>query len=79
MAVGPSRSLPIEALSGAELDALVAAASWYAKYHEAIIAESADDESALAVTRRQRFQHLHDGLRTLGVRLKPPAGIKVSS
>lgn len=68
----------IRTLEEDEREALVSAATWYAKYHERMIAELADDPSALAVTRRQHFQALHDGLRKLGIRLRPPAGIRVA-
>ncbi len=66
---------PAHTLSSEEFDAVVAAATWYAKYHARMIAELADDESALAVVRRERYQHLHHGLTKLGVRLHRPAGI----
>ena len=77
MSADPARVFAIEDLGEREREALVSAATWYAKYHERMIAELADDPSALAVTRREHFQALHDGLRTLGVRLRPPAGIRV--
>jgi hypothetical protein len=60
-------------LSDSELHALVAAATWYAKYHEPIIAKHADDGSALATSRREHFESLHGALKKLGVRLRPPA------
>jgi len=65
----------LASLSEAELEALVGAATWYAKYHERIISELADDHSALAVARRTRHQELYNGLAKLGVRLRRPAGI----
>ena len=77
MSVDPARVFPIEDLGEREREALVSAATWYAKYHEHMIADLADDPSALAVTRREHFQALHDGLRTLGVRLRPPPGIRI--
>ena len=75
MLVDRARVDPVELLSEAELDALLGAAAWYAKYHERMITELADDRSALAVARRGRYQQLHNGLAKLGVRLRRPAGI----
>jgi galactose-1-phosphate uridylyltransferase len=77
MSADPAQIFAIDDLDEHEREALVSAAAWYAKYHERMIAELADDPSALAVTRREHFQALHDGLRKLGVRLRPPAGIRV--
>ena len=48
----------------------------HAKHHAAIIAGSADDRSAMAVARRERFQELYDGLAKLGVRLVRPDGLR---
>lgn len=79
MAAEPSRIHSPDGLSEGELRALVAAATWYAKYHEPIIAEHADDESALGVARREQFEDLHLALRKLGVRLRPPPGISSAS
>lgn len=55
--------------------ALVDASSWYAKYHERMIAELADDRSAMAAARRARFRDLYSGLRKLGVAMRPPDGL----
>ena len=66
-------------LSEAELEALVNAATWYAKYHERMISDLADDASALPVARRARHQELYDGLAKLGVRLRRPTGITPAS
>lgn len=63
-------------LGDEELDALLAAAAWYAKYHERAIAELAGDGSALATARRERFLSLHDALAKLGVRLRRPEGME---
>jgi hypothetical protein len=63
-------------LTQEELDALLDAAAWYAKYHHRMIAEEADDPSAMAVARRDRFRELHAGLRKLGVRLRIPDGLQ---
>jgi dihydrodipicolinate synthase/N-acetylneuraminate lyase len=65
-----------EQLSERERAAVVEAAVWYAKHHTAIIAGSADDRSAMAVARRERFQDLYDGLAKLGVRLVRPDGLR---
>jgi hypothetical protein len=62
-------------LTRGELDALLDAAAWYAKYHHRMIADEADDPSAMAVARRDRFRELHTGLRKLGVRLRTPDGL----
>jgi hypothetical protein len=63
-------------LSETERNALVAAAVWYAKYHEGMIAALADDHSARAVGERERYQDLYDALAKLGVRLHRPGGIR---
>ncbi len=75
------RPLPValETLSPRELRAITEAAAWYAKYHERMIAEHADDESAVAVARREQFEHLHTGLGKLGIRLRWPAGLAAQS
>jgi hypothetical protein len=72
MSVAPSEHTALTSLTESELDALVGAAAWYAKYHHRIIADEADDPSARAVARRDRFRELHEGLRKLGVRLRRP-------
>lgn len=59
-------------LSQAELDALAAAAAWYAKYHARIIAERADDPSAQALAQRERYLALLSGLEKLGFRIRNP-------
>lgn len=63
-------------LSESERNALVAAAVWYAKYHEGMIASLADDRSARAIAERERHQELYDALSKLGVRLHRPDGIR---
>ncbi len=73
MAVDPSQLPASESLSASELQAIVAAATWYAKYHEPIFAKHADDPSAVGASRREHFQNLHTALRKLGVRLRPLA------
>jgi hypothetical protein len=62
----------LASLSPRELKALVDASLWYAKYHERSITEKADDASALAVARREKFQDLHAGLRKVGARIRSP-------
>jgi hypothetical protein len=64
-----------EALSEEEFRALLEAATWYAKYHERMIAGQLDDSSAVAEVRRSQFRNLHAGLRKLGVRLRLPDGL----
>ncbi len=66
--------LPAE-LSQPELRALLEAATWYAKYHESMIAGQVDDPSAVADARRTQFLNLHAGLRKLGVRIRLPDGL----
>lgn len=66
----------LEALSEQELQALLEAAAWYAKYHHRMIAEQADDRSALAESRRERFRNLHTSLRKLGVHIRTPNGLE---
>jgi len=65
----------LEALTEPELSAPLAASVWYAKYHERMIAEQADDRSASALARRQRFLELHTALYKLGVRIRQPDGL----
>lgn len=62
----------VESLTDHELRALLAAATWYAKYHEHMIEEEADDRSAAAVVRREEFMDLHAALGKMGIRLRPP-------
>jgi hypothetical protein len=66
---------PLDDLSGEEIQALAAAAAWYAKRHEGIISERADDATAAAIAERERFLTLHSALGKLGVRLRLPDGI----
>jgi hypothetical protein len=65
----------VEALSEQEVRALARAAGWYAKYHERMIAEKADDRSAAAVAQREHFRDLHLALSKLGIRLRRPDGL----
>jgi hypothetical protein len=75
MAVDPALLEPLEALTGHELQAITAAAAWYAKYHERMISDAADDGSAAATVRREEFEHLHSALRKLGIRIRRPDGL----
>ncbi|MGH3093960.1 MAG: hypothetical protein ACRDOG_16745 [Gaiellaceae bacterium] len=78
MSVSPSTIPTLETLSKRELDALVDAAAWYAKYHHRMIADLADDPSAMAIARRDRFRDLHDALGRLGIRLLRPDGLEAA-
>jgi len=62
----------IEGLSEEEIGQIRGAATWYAKFHARIIAERADDPSAMAVAQRDRYLTLIAGLRKLGARLVDP-------
>lgn len=66
---------PLDELSSAELDALLDAATWYAKYRAATISERVDDRSAAAVVEREEHLDLLAGLRKLGVRVRVPDGL----
>jgi hypothetical protein len=63
-------------LTPAELAALRSAAAWYAKYHSARVAELADDPSAYAVRRKERFLTLVDALRKLGFDMALPDALR---
>lgn len=62
-------------LSEEELDALTAAATWYANYASRDVAEQADDVSAYAVEQRRTYLTLVDGLRKLGVAVPVPEAL----
>lgn len=62
----------ISQLSEEELIQIRGAATWYAKFHARIIAERADDPSAMAVAQRDRYLTLIGGLRKLGARVVDP-------
>lgn len=68
-----SAGATLEELSERELEALVGGATWYAKYHQTMIAEDQDDRSAAAVSHREHLEALNTALRKLGVRLRRPA------
>lgn len=74
----PAAITPVD-LSTRERQALVEAASWYAKYHARIIAERADDRSAAEVARREHFEELYSALAKLGIRLRRPDGLRAAS
>jgi hypothetical protein len=59
-------------LSEEEIVQIRGAATWYAKFHARIIAERADDPSAMAVAQRDRYLTLIAGLRKLGARVVDP-------
>lgn len=62
----------IEELSEEEIMQIRGAATWYAKFHARIIAERADDPSAMAVAQRDRYLTLIAGLRKLGAKIVDP-------
>jgi hypothetical protein len=66
----------VHALSEEELDALTAAATWYANYASRDIVEQADDVSAYAVEQRRSYLALVDGLRKLGVMVAVPEALE---
>lgn len=59
-------------LTPEELEALRSAGAWYAKYHVVRVAEMADDPSAYAEGRREKFLTLVAGLRKLGFDMALP-------
>ncbi len=59
-------------LTPAELEALRGAGAWYAKYHAVRVAELADDPSAYAESRRDKFLALVSALRKLGFEMALP-------
>lgn len=65
-------TLETETLTADEQQALLSAATWYFKRHARMIADEADDGSALAVSYREPFLELHSALWKLGVRLALP-------
>jgi hypothetical protein len=75
MSANAATAAGVETLSEQEVRALTRAAGWYAKYHERMIAEKADDRSAAAVSQREHFRDLHAALWKLGVRLRQPDGL----
>ena len=67
------------ALTEREIDALAAAAAWYARYHAPTIAQEANDLGAAAVGHRERYLELIVALRKLGVQILPPDGVSLPS
>ncbi|MGH2499800.1 MAG: hypothetical protein ACRDF0_06910 [Candidatus Limnocylindria bacterium] len=59
-------------LSPREVDALRAAATWYAKYRATDVSERAGDRSAAAMVERDEYLDLISALRKLGVRVRVP-------
>jgi len=59
-------------LTVGELDALRGAGAWYAKYHAVTIAELADDPSAYAEVKREKYLTLVSALRKLGFEMALP-------
>jgi hypothetical protein len=75
MAINPVETSPLADLSHEEMRALIDGAAWYAKYHQRIIANGADDRSAVASIRKEHFRDLYTALRKLGVHLRVPEGL----
>jgi len=65
-----------EDLAPEELEALRAAGAWYAKYHAVRIAELADDPSAYAEHKREKFLTLVTALRKLGFEMALPDALR---
>ena len=63
---------PLSDLTAREVDALRAAATWYAKYRAADVSERAEDRSAAAVAEREEYLKLISALHKLGVRVRVP-------
>jgi hypothetical protein len=63
-------------LTPEELKALRAAGAWYAKYHAVRIAELADDPSAYAEHKREKFFTLVTALRKLGFEMALPDALR---
>jgi hypothetical protein len=69
-------SVNIDHLTPAELEALRGAGAWYAKYHAVRVAELADDPSAYAEHKREKFLTLVGALRKLGFEMAIPDGVR---
>ena len=63
-------------LAPEELEALRAAGAWYAKYHAVRIAELADNPSAYAEHKREKFLTLVTALRKLGFEMALPDALR---
>lgn len=68
----------IDDLSPDELAALRSAGAWYAKYHAVRIGELADDPSAYAEERREKYLALVSGLRKLGFEMALPDALRAA-
>ncbi len=62
-------------LTDDEVDALVSAGAWYAKYSQHDVDDLVGDESAHAVVRLEHFENLYGALEKLGLRIRRPAGL----
>lgn len=71
-----SDSSPLPEFTARELQALRGAAVWYAKYHAAAVASSADDPGAYAVAEREEYVDLVTALAKLGVRVRVPGALQ---
>jgi hypothetical protein len=63
-------------LTLAELEALRGAGAWYAKYRAVRVAELADDLSAYAQHKREKFVTLVAALRKLGFEMALPDALR---
>jgi hypothetical protein len=63
-------------LTPAEFEALRAASAWYAKYYAVRIAELAEDPSAYAAHKREKFLTLLVALRKLGFEMALPDALR---
>jgi hypothetical protein len=63
-------------LTPTELEALRGAGAWYAKYHAVRVAELADDPSAYAEQKREKFLALVAALRKLGFEMALPDALR---
>jgi hypothetical protein len=59
-----------------EVQALRGAAVWYAKYHAAAVAQTAEDEAAYAVAEREEYLDLISALGKLGARVRVPDALQ---
>jgi len=71
-----SESSALPEFTAPELQALRGAAVWYAKYHAATIARSANDPAAYAVAEREEYLDLVAALAKLGVRVRVPDALQ---
>lgn len=64
------------ALTPEELEALRGAGAWYAKYHASRVADLANDPSAYAEVKRDKYLTLVTALRKLGFEMAVPDGLR---